>query len=46
MFQDDTFFVQYFIPSKLLYMFHPKHVEPFAGNEILYKKGVILLEYF
>jgi hypothetical protein len=26
-------------------MFHPKHVELFAGNEILYKKSVILLEH-
>jgi hypothetical protein len=27
-------------------MFHPKHVEPFTGNKILYKKSVILLELF
>jgi hypothetical protein len=26
-------------------MFHPKHVELFAGNKILYKKSVILLEH-
>jgi hypothetical protein len=30
-----TLFVQYFIPRKQLYMFHPKHVELFAGNKIL-----------
>jgi hypothetical protein len=29
-----TLFVQYFIPCKQLYMFHPKHVELFAGNKI------------
>jgi hypothetical protein len=44
--QDDTFFVQYFIPCKWLYMFQPKHVEVFTGNKILYKKSVILLEHF
>jgi hypothetical protein len=42
----DTFIVQYFIPCKRLYMFHPKHVEPFAGNKIVYQKSVILLEHF
>jgi hypothetical protein len=26
-------------------MFHPKHVELFAGNKVLYK-GVVLLEHF
>jgi hypothetical protein len=26
-------------------MFRPKHVELFAGNKILYKKSVILLEH-
>jgi transposase len=46
-FQQDDTLVQYFIIScKLLYIFHPKHVERLAGNNRILYKSVILLEHF